>query len=97
MTGTVWTAAPPLPGQVRFRRDGDRLCVTHATSVMWFASHVLENCRTDPDVGLSFDGATVTLRASNGVWIWRLTGRRRNHRWSVDGEDFEMVEGVWPD
>lgn len=84
-------------GEVRLRRDGDLVCVDHATSVMWFACHVLARCRTNPDVGLSFDGIDVTLRAANGIWIWRLTGRRRMHRWSPDGDLFEMVEGVWPD
>ena len=97
MKVTVATDAAPLVGEVRFRRDGDQLSVDHAPSVMWFAQYVLEASRARPDVGLSFDGTLVTLRASNGAWVWRLTGRRRSHRWSADGEWFDMVEGVWPD
>ena len=88
--------APPL-GEVRFRRDGDRLNVDYATPVMWFALHVVENAQSCPDIGLSFDGNLVTLRASNGVWVWRLTGRRQTHRLSADGEVFDIVEGIWPD
>jgi hypothetical protein len=90
--------APPQPsGEVRFRRDGDRLCVDHATPVMWFAHHVLELSRTDPDVGLSFDGTHVTLRASNGLWVWKLTGRSWCRRFGPDAEPFVMLEGIWPD
>ncbi|MCP9271798.1 hypothetical protein [Mycolicibacterium arenosum] len=97
MSETVGVAAPLLLGEVRFRRDGDRLCVDHAPSVMWFALYVLERCRAEPDVGLSYDGSLITLRAANGTWVWRLTGRRCGHRWSTDGEPFDMVEAVWPD
>ena len=91
------TAAPRLPGEVRFRREGDQVCVEHATSVMWFARHALEICRANPDVGLSFDGDLVTLHAPNGQWIWKLTGRSRWHRYGPDSEPCVMVEGVWPD
>jgi hypothetical protein len=91
------TEAPQLSGEVRFRREGDRLCVDHATPVMWFARHALEHSRADPDVGLSFDGTHVTLRASNGRWIWKLTGRSRCHSRGPGAESFVMVEGVWPD
>ena len=84
-------------GEVRFRRDGDRLAVDHATPVMWFPRHVLEQCVEDPEVGLSFDGTSVTLRASNGQWIWKLTGRTCLGRLALDAEAVVMVEGVWPD
>jgi len=53
--------APPSSGEVRFRREDDRLCVDHASPVMWFARHVLEYSRRAPDVGLSFDGRRVSL------------------------------------
>jgi hypothetical protein len=90
--------APPQPsGEVRFRRDGDRLCVDHATPVMWFAQHVLEHSRAEPDVGLSFDGTHVTLHASNGRWIWKLTGRSWCRSSGPGTEPLFMVEGVWPD
>jgi hypothetical protein len=73
---------------------------------MWFAHHVLEHsrvrypaasCGPDPDVGLSFDGTHVTLHASNGRWIWKLTGRSRCHSRGPDAEPLVMVEGIWPD
>ena len=54
--------APELSGEVRFRREGDDLCIHYATSVMWFARHALDRNREPPDVGLSFDGTHVTLR-----------------------------------
>jgi hypothetical protein len=82
---------------VRFRREGDNLCVEHAPPVMWFPQHVLERTRRDPDVGLSFDGTHVTLRAFNGLWVWKLTGRTLSHSHGPDGEPFLMVEAVWPD
>ena len=98
---------PPQPsGELRFRREGNRLCVDHAPRVMWFAHHVLEHirvrcpgasCGPDPDVGLSFDGTYVTLHASNGRWIWKLTGRSRCHSRGPDAEPLVMVEGIWPD
>ncbi len=88
---------PNLSGEVRFRRDGDRLCVAHATPVMWFARHTLECCRADPDVGLSFDGKLVTVHAANGRWVWRLTGRSRCYRHGPNVEPLVMVEGIWPD
>jgi hypothetical protein len=99
MSTTMHTVgAPPQPsGEVRFRREGNRLCVDHATPVMWFAHHVLEHSRADPDVGLSFDGTHVTLHASNGRWIWKLTGRSRCHSRGPDAEPLVMVEGIWPD
>ena len=90
--------APPQPsGEVRFRRDGDRLSVDHATPVMWFAQHVLEHSRADPDVGLSFDGTHVTLHAFNGRWIWKLTGRIWRRSSGPGTEPLVMLEGVWPD
>jgi hypothetical protein len=97
MSTTMRTGATQLPGEVRFRRDGDELCVDHATPVMWFARHALEHSRETPDIGLSFDGTFVTLHASNGRWIWKLTGRIwcRNH--VSDAESLVMVEGIWPD
>lgn len=64
---------------------------------MWFARHVLERSRADPDVGLSFDGTHVTLRASNGRWIWKLTGRSWRRASVPDAEPLVMVEGIWPD
>ena len=88
---------PELSGEVRFRREGDHLCVDYATSVMWFARHVLDHNREPPDVGLSFDGTHVTLRASNGRWIWKLTGRTRCYSRGPDVEPLVMVEGIWPD
>lgn len=73
------------------------MCVEHAPPVMWFARHVLTRSRTDSDIGLSFDGTNVTLRAANGRWIWRLTGRSRCHRYGPGAEPVIMVEGIWPD
>jgi hypothetical protein len=64
---------------------------------MWFARHVLEHTRENPDVGLSFDGTPVTLHASNGRWIWKLTGRSRCHSDGPGAEPLVMLEGVWPD
>jgi hypothetical protein len=90
-------AAPQPSGKVRFCRDGDRLWVDHATPVMWFAQHVLEQSRADPDVGLSFDGTHVTLHASNGRWIWKLTGRIWCRTFVPNAEPLVMVEGIWPD
>jgi hypothetical protein len=88
---------PQLFGEVRFRRDGDRLWVDHASPVMWFARHVLERSRADPDVGLSFDGSHVTLHASNGRWIWKLTGRSWCRSFGPDGQLVVVLEGIWPD
>jgi hypothetical protein len=84
-------------GEVRFRRDGDRLAVDHAPRVMWFARHVLEQCGANPEVGLSFNGAQVTLHASNGQWIWELTGRSWISDVWPDAESVVMVEGISPD
>lgn len=89
--------APQTFGHVRFRRDGDLLCVDHAPPVMWFARHLLAQIRAIPDVGLSFDGTHVTLHAPNGLWIWRLTGRSSCRANRADGEAVVMLEGVWPD
>jgi hypothetical protein len=97
MSTTMRTASPPLSGAVRFRREGDQLCVDHATPVMWFARHVLEHSREAPDVGLSFDGIHVTLHASNGQWIWKLTGRIWCRSHVSDAEHLVMLEGIWPD
>jgi hypothetical protein len=97
MSTTMRTEAPQLAGEVRFRREGDQLCVDHAPPVMWFARHALEHSRKAPDVGLSFDGTHVTLHASNGRWIWKLTGRSRCHNRGPDAESLIMVEGIWPD
>jgi hypothetical protein len=93
----VRTEAAELAGEVRFRRDGDRLCVETVTPVMWFARHVLDSSREPPDVGLSFDGVHVTLHAPNGQWIWKLTGRTRCCSRGPDAEPLVMVEGIWPD
>lgn len=82
---------------LRFRRDGNLLCVEHAPPVMWFASHVLAGTRPDPDIGLSFDGEIVTLRAANGRWMWKLTGRTRCLKYGPSAIDVVMVEGIWPD
>ncbi len=98
MTEQLQTVGELQPaGEVRFRREGNRLCVDHATPVMWFARHALERTRANPDIGLSFDGTHVTLHAPNGRWIWKLTGRSRCHRYSPDAELLVMVEGIWPD
>ena len=99
MSATLHAAGnPPQPsGEVRFRRDGDRLCVDHATSTMWFARHVLDRSRADPEVGMSFDCTHVTLHASNGRWVWRLTGRIWCRGFMPNAESLVMVEGVWPD
>ncbi len=98
MSAPTHTVGSPRPsGEVRFRRDGDQLRVDHATPVMWFARHVLEHARTDPDVGLSFDGTHVVLRASNGLWIWRLTGRVWRRSCGRGAEPLVMLEGIWPD
>jgi hypothetical protein len=56
---------------------------------------VLEHSGPEPDVGLSFDGTHVTLRAANGRWIWKLTGR--SLRFGADPSSVVMLEGVWPD
>jgi hypothetical protein len=82
---------------VRFRRDGDQLCVDYAPQVMWFARHVLEHSRTNPDVGLSFNGTHVVLRAANGRWIWKLTGRSWCRIAGPNAEPLVMLEGIWPD
>jgi hypothetical protein len=97
MTEAMRKGLPQLGGEVRFRRDGGQLSVAHATPVMWFARHALEGSRDHPDVGLSFDGIFVTLHASNGTWIWKLTGRSRSYVGEVGVEPLVMVEGVWPD
>ena len=98
MSTMLRTEAPPSFGQVRFRREGDLLCVDHATPIMWFPRHVLDDTRQAPDVGLSFDGSHVTLRAANGQWVWKLTGRiwcRGDY--VSDAESLVMCEGIWPD
>jgi hypothetical protein len=97
MSTTMRIEAPQLFGEVRFRREGDQLCVDHATPVMWFARHALEHSRAAPDVGLSFDGTHVTLRASNGRWIWKLTGRIWCRSYVPDADPLVMLEGIWPD
>jgi hypothetical protein len=99
MSAPTQTAETPLQpsGEVRFRRDGDRLCVEHASPVMWFAHHVLEHSGANPEVGLSFDGTHVTLHAPNGRWIWKLTGRSWRRSGGSDAEPLVMVEGIWPD
>lgn len=97
MATTARTNAPCVTGEVRFRRDGDTLNVEHAPPVMWFARHVLESLGRDPEIGLSFDGRLVTLHAPNGRWVWRLTGRSVNADNVAGGEQWEMLEGVWPD
>jgi hypothetical protein len=94
---TWWPESSQLSGEVRFRREGDQLLVDHATPVMWFARHALESSRDHPDVGLSFDGSRVTLRASNGRWVWDLTGRCQCYRKGATAEPIVMVEGIWPD
>ncbi|HZQ30936.1 MAG TPA: hypothetical protein VFB19_04305 [Mycobacterium sp.] len=89
---------PPAPsGEVRFHRQGDQLRVEHATPVMWFARHVLEQSSKDPDVGLSFDGTRVILHAANGRWVWKLTGRTWCYDCGPDVEPVVMCEGIWPD
>ena len=50
MSTPLRTEAPELSGDVRFRREGDDLCVHYAASVMWFARHVLDHNREPPDV-----------------------------------------------
>jgi hypothetical protein len=97
MRTTMWTDAPQLSGEVRFRREGDQLCVDHATPVMWFARHALEHSREAPDVGLSFDGIHVTLHASNGRWVWKLTGRIWRRSYVSGADPLVMLEGIWPD
>jgi hypothetical protein len=97
MGETTHAVGPQPTGEVRFRRDGDRLYVDRATRVMWFASHVLEHGRADPDVGLSFNGTHVMLHASNGVWVWRLTGRSWCRRLQIGTAPLIMLEGIWPD
>ncbi|MCG7595230.1 hypothetical protein [Mycobacterium sp. PSTR-4-N] len=91
------TSAPCVTGEIRFRREGDELHVERATPVMWFASHVLANLGRNPDIGLTFDGRVVTLQAPNGRWVWRLTGRSVCVDNAVEGDQWEMLEGVWPD
>ena len=82
---------------LRFRRDGHLLCVEHAPPVMWFARHVLAGTRSNPDIGLSFDGEIVTLQAANGRWMWKLTGRTKCLKYTPSAIDVLMVEGIWPD
>jgi hypothetical protein len=90
-------APPHLSGEMRFRRDGDRLFVDHATPVMWFTQHVLEHSRADPHVGLSFDGTHVTLQAANGRWMWKLTGGSWCGGSAPGAEPLVMLEVIWPD
>jgi hypothetical protein len=97
VNASLRTAAHPLLGEVRFRRDGNRLCVDHAPPVMWFARHVLDRNREIPEVGLSFDGTHVSLHAANGQWVWKLTGRIWCRDYVSDAESLVMVEGIWPD
>ncbi len=97
MATTAGTNAPSVTGEVRFRREGDGLYVEHASPVMWFPRHVLESLGPEPEIGLSFDGHLVTLRAPNGRWVWRLTGRSVLTDSVAEGEQWEMLEGVWPD
>ncbi len=97
MSTPVRTTAPQLCGEVKFRREGDRLYVEMATPVMWFARHALDPSREPPDIGLSFDGSHVTLHAANGQWIWKLTGRTLCYSREPGAEPVVMVEGVWPD
>jgi hypothetical protein len=97
MSTPLRTGAPQPSGEVRFRREGDELCVEIATPVMWFARHILDPSRLPPDVGLSFDGTHVTLNAPNGQWIWKLTGRARCISRGPYAEPLVMVEGIWPD
>jgi hypothetical protein len=94
---TIRTGDSPPQDGVRFRRDGDGLCVDHASPVMWFPRHALEGSRRHPDIGLSFDGTFVTLYAPNGTWIWKLTGRSRYSRLGPGSDPVVMVEGRWPD
>lgn len=91
------SASPRVCGELRFRREGDRLCVDRVTPVMWFPRHALECARGEPDVGLSFDGTHVTLHAPNGRWVWRLTGRSTHQSANPNAEPYDMLEGVWPD
>ena len=41
---------------------------------MWFARHVIEHSRADPDVGLSFDGTHVN--AARIQWAMDLEANR---------------------
>lgn len=86
-----------MTGEIRFRRERDELIVERATPVMWFARHVLEGLGVEPEIGLSFDGRLVTLKAPNGRWVWRLTGQSLRLDNVAEGEQWEMLEGVWPD
>jgi hypothetical protein len=39
----------------------------------------------------------VSLHASNGRWIWKLTGRIWCRSYMPGAESLVMVEGIWPD
>jgi hypothetical protein len=97
ITSNQTKAVPDSFEQVRFRREGEQLCVDHAPPVMWFARHALEHSRESPDIGLSFDGTHVTLHAPNGRWVWKLTGRSWYRSHGPGTEPLVMVEGIWPD
>lgn len=86
-------------GRIVLRRDPDGVYVDRADPVMWFAQHALNTIEpeTEESVGWTFDGSLVTLIATNGRWVWKLTGRSRCHEYGPGTEPLVMLEGVWPD
>jgi len=87
------------------RRECDGVYVDHADPVVWFAQHALRMIReTEPvfgrgvgPVGWEFDGTHVILDATNGRWVWKLTGRSHSHHYGHGSTPLVMLEGVWPD
>lgn len=77
-------------GAISFHSHDHRLHVDQATPVYWFGQHELA-----PGSLFSFDGRHVTLRAANGTWVWKLTGKEKTE--TYQGVRVRVVEGIWPD
>ena len=71
-----------MPGQNDPSRPGQRIPAMNSTT------HT---------VGPRRDGTNVTLHASNGRWIWKLTGRSWCSSFEPGAEPLVMLEGIWPD
>jgi hypothetical protein len=67
---------------------------TQAAPEVWFGGPMLE-LRSFDGNPWSRDGDFVKLSATNGSWIWRLTGETIGGE-NIDGP-LEMHRAVWPD